>query len=181
MEKRHRVRKMTTYSKKNEKITDLATFRKIKTAYAVVNIRPINHVGHADTWGIGQGTHLSRILPAPGFRGMAKEMQRSYGRKKTRRKGVSFGKRGKGSLMIVTSLDDYRKKKIFQEEEPNKLNIKSYRLFLLRRIKLDIKENRPVDADLLQTFTDIYKELEQPIDPEWRSFVIKLWEAVKQN
>ena len=38
MEKRRRVRKMTTYSKKNEKITNLATFRKIKTAYAVVSI-----------------------------------------------------------------------------------------------------------------------------------------------
>jgi len=57
----------------------------------------INPAGHANTWGTGQGTPLFRISPARGSRSMAKVRLRSYGLRRTRMGGVSFGRGGENN------------------------------------------------------------------------------------
>jgi len=56
----------------------------------------INPAEHANTWGIGQEEPSFKILPAHGFRGMAKARLRSYGLRKTRMRGVSFWEKRAG-------------------------------------------------------------------------------------
>ena len=56
-------------------------------------------LGRGDGCGTGRETLLSRISPARGSRSMAKGRKRNYGPRRTRMKGLSFGRRRVQVLM----------------------------------------------------------------------------------